>query len=142
MTSYTPTFLIGSSKNANVVIKDVSAVLCSIRFNEGLGNILIFHATHLGIHITLSGNISHMTAYTPTFLIGSNKNANVVIKDVSAVLCNIKFNEVLGNILIFHATRLGIHITLNGNISHEFYDCYLQYEYLLFVDIISAKTVL
>ncbi|KAM0033682.1 hypothetical protein Hdeb2414_s0016g00488851 [Helianthus debilis subsp. tardiflorus] len=38
-----------------------------------------------------------MTAYTPTFLTGSNKNANVVIKDVSAVLCSIRFNECEDN---------------------------------------------
>ncbi|KAJ0670850.1 hypothetical protein HanRHA438_Chr13g0593951 [Helianthus annuus] len=61
-----------------------------------------------------------MTAYTPTFLIESNKNANVVIKDVSTVLCSIRLNEVTGNILIFHVTRLGIHITLSRNISHGF----------------------
>ncbi|MFS7960724.1 putative forkhead-associated (FHA) domain, SMAD/FHA domain superfamily [Helianthus anomalus] len=38
-----------------------------------------------------------MTAYTPTFLIGSNKNANVVTKDVSAVLCSIRLNECEGS---------------------------------------------
>ncbi|MFS7976438.1 hypothetical protein Hanom_Chr10g00892431 [Helianthus anomalus] len=38
-----------------------------------------------------------MTAYTLTFLIGSNKNANVVIKDVSAVLCSIRLNECEGS---------------------------------------------
>ncbi|KAI3673600.1 hypothetical protein L6452_39723 [Arctium lappa] len=34
-----------------------------------------------------------MTVYTTNFLVGSSKNANLLIKDISAILCIIKINE-------------------------------------------------
>ncbi|XP_024976468.1 uncharacterized protein LOC112514310 isoform X2 [Cynara cardunculus var. scolymus] len=34
-----------------------------------------------------------MTVYTTNFLVGSSKNANLLIKDISAILCIIKLNE-------------------------------------------------
>ncbi|KAL8256431.1 hypothetical protein R6Q59_031498 [Mikania micrantha] len=34
---YTTSFSVGSSKNANLIIKEISAVLCSIKLNEGEG---------------------------------------------------------------------------------------------------------
>ncbi|KAJ0548288.1 putative transcription factor interactor and regulator FHA-SMAD family [Helianthus annuus] len=37
MTLYTSSFSVGSSKNANLLIKDISAVLCSIKLNEREG---------------------------------------------------------------------------------------------------------
>ncbi|KAJ0522416.1 hypothetical protein HanIR_Chr10g0482411 [Helianthus annuus] len=47
-----------------------------------------------------------MTLYTSSFSVGSSKNANLLIKDISAVLCSIKLNEVWSKFR-FHATILG-----------------------------------
>ncbi|MFS7976563.1 hypothetical protein Hanom_Chr10g00893931 [Helianthus anomalus] len=38
-----------------------------------------------------------MTLYTSSFSVGSSKNANLLIKDISAVLCSIKLNECEGS---------------------------------------------
>ncbi|KAI3688665.1 hypothetical protein L2E82_46411 [Cichorium intybus] len=37
-----------------------------------------------------------MTVYTTNFIVGSNKNANLSIKDISGILCTIKPNELEG----------------------------------------------
>ncbi|KAF5772959.1 hypothetical protein HanXRQr2_Chr13g0583291 [Helianthus annuus] len=58
-----------------------------------------------------------MTAYTPTFLIESNKNANVVIKDVSTVLCSIRLNECEGSsIAVLESKGSKGYIYVNGRV--------------------------
>ncbi|KAF5806997.1 putative adenosinetriphosphatase [Helianthus annuus] len=68
-----------------------------------------------------------MTAYTPTFLIGSNKNANVVIKDVSAVLCSIRLNECEGSSMaVLESKGSKGYVYVNGRVIKKGTSCVLR----------------
>ncbi|MFS7909616.1 putative SMAD/FHA domain superfamily protein [Helianthus anomalus] len=68
-----------------------------------------------------------MTAYTPTFLIGSNKNANVLIKDVSVVLCSIRFNECEdSSITVLERKGSKGYVYVNGRVIKKGYKLYFE----------------
>ncbi|XP_052620106.1 uncharacterized protein LOC111880508 isoform X1 [Lactuca sativa] len=55
-----------------------------------------------------------MTVYTTNFLVGSNKNANLSIKDISAILCTIKPDELEGGSAVLESKGSKGSVHING----------------------------
>lgn len=90
-----------------------------------------------------------MSVYTTNFLVGSNKQANLLIKDqtISGILCSIKLTQVLSGCLSLYCYLMAskhTHISREHNrvylgptlffLGDNLHNVYMQYDYSLFVE--------
>ncbi|KAI7727421.1 hypothetical protein M8C21_020426, partial [Ambrosia artemisiifolia] len=77
--------------------------------------------------ITQTSLNQSMTVCTRKFLVGSNRNSNIVIKEISAVLCCIRLNECEGSsvaVLESKGSKGFVHV--NGNVIKKGASCILR----------------